>query len=83
MYLDTNGCNTNWFSVPHARDNSIPIVGRVIFPVTSFMELLGPGFIAAIGATLSTALGRRMFAPISTNLENATTEQQNIQGQSI
>ncbi|WP_264337335.1 MULTISPECIES: hypothetical protein [unclassified Wolbachia] len=51
------------------------------------MELLGPGFIAAIGAgigaTLSTALARRMFAPISTNLENATTEQQNIQGQSI
>ncbi|QUI60411.1 hypothetical protein JKF54_06005 [Wolbachia endosymbiont of Spodoptera picta] len=51
------------------------------------MELLGPGFIAAIGAgigaTLSTALARRMFAPISTNLEDATTEQQNIQGQSI
>ncbi|UIP92959.1 hypothetical protein JSQ73_001075 [Wolbachia endosymbiont of Anopheles demeilloni] len=51
------------------------------------MELLGPGFIAAIGAgigaTLSTTLARRMFAPISTNLENATTEQQNIQGQRI
>ncbi|RDD35516.1 hypothetical protein Wcon_00274 [Wolbachia endosymbiont of Cylisticus convexus] len=49
------------------------------------MELLGPGFIAAtgagIGAALSTALARRMFATISTNLENATTEQQNMQGQ--
>ncbi|KLT22880.1 hypothetical protein wVul_0083 [Wolbachia endosymbiont of Armadillidium vulgare str. wVulC] len=51
------------------------------------MELLGPGFIAAtgagIGAALSTALARRMFATISTNLENATTEQQNMQGQNI
>ncbi|CCE77335.1 hypothetical protein [Wolbachia pipientis] len=51
------------------------------------MELLGPGFIAAtgagIGAALSTALARRMFATISTNLENVAAEQQNIQGQSI
>ncbi|BET32443.1 MULTISPECIES: hypothetical protein [Wolbachia] len=51
------------------------------------MELLGPGFIAAtgagIGATLSTALARRMFATISTNLESTTIEQTNIQGQSI
>ncbi|OCA06047.1 hypothetical protein [Wolbachia endosymbiont of Trichogramma pretiosum] len=47
------------------------------------MELLRPSFIAAIGATLSVALARRMFAPISTNLENSTNEQQNIQGQSI
>ncbi|WP_264719426.1 hypothetical protein [Wolbachia endosymbiont (group B) of Eucosma cana] len=51
------------------------------------MELLGPGFIAAtgagIGAALSTALARRMFATISTNLESVATEQQNIQGQSI
>ncbi|MGL9758467.1 MAG: hypothetical protein ACR5LA_06560 [Wolbachia sp.] len=51
------------------------------------MELLGPVFIAAtgagIGAALSTALARRMFAPISTNLESVATEQQNIQGQSI
>ncbi|MFT4327024.1 MAG: hypothetical protein AB3P07_00005 [Wolbachia pipientis] len=51
------------------------------------MELLGPGFIAVtgagIGAALSTALARRMFAPISTNLESVATEQQNIQGQSI
>ncbi len=51
------------------------------------MELLGPGFIAVtgagIGAALSTALARRMFATISTNLESVATEQQNIQGQSI
>ncbi|BET36154.1 hypothetical protein wNi1_01110 [Wolbachia pipientis] len=51
------------------------------------MELLGPGFIAAtgagIGAALSTALARRMFATISTNLESTTIEQTNIQGQSI
>uniref|UniRef100_A0AAU7YKW3 Uncharacterized protein n=1 Tax=Wolbachia endosymbiont of Oeneis ivallda TaxID=3171168 RepID=A0AAU7YKW3_9RICK len=51
------------------------------------MELLGPGFIAAtgagIGAALSTALARRMFATISTNLESVAAEQQNIQGQSI
>ncbi|WP_416647949.1 hypothetical protein [Wolbachia endosymbiont of Nasonia giraulti] len=51
------------------------------------MELLGPGFIAAtgagIGAALSTALARRTFATISTNLESVATEQQNIQGQSI
>ncbi|WP_264719427.1 hypothetical protein [Wolbachia endosymbiont (group B) of Eucosma cana] len=38
---------------------------------------------AGAGAALSTALARRMFAPISTNLENVATEQQNIQGQSI
>lgn len=51
------------------------------------MELLGPGFIAVtgagIGAALSTALARRMFAPISTNLESVATEQPNIQEQSI
>ncbi len=32
VYLDGNGCNTNFFSVAHARDSSIPIVSRAIFP---------------------------------------------------
>ncbi|WP_411131917.1 hypothetical protein [Wolbachia endosymbiont of Tettigetta isshikii] len=31
VYLDKNGCNTNFFSVAHAHDNSIPIVSMVIF----------------------------------------------------
>ncbi|WP_264336669.1 MULTISPECIES: hypothetical protein [unclassified Wolbachia] len=35
------------------------------------------------GAALSTALMRRAFAPISTNLESVATEQPNIQEQSI
>ncbi|MFT4314232.1 MAG: hypothetical protein AB3P11_03950 [Wolbachia pipientis] len=52
-----------------------------------FGESLRSGLIAAagagIGAALSTALARRMFAPISTNLESVATEQPNIQGQSI
>ncbi|WP_341812464.1 hypothetical protein [Wolbachia endosymbiont (group A) of Conops quadrifasciatus] len=63
------------------------IVGSIAGTNMEFGESLRSGLIAAtgagIGAALSTALVRRTFAPVSTNLENVATEQPNIQGQNI
>ncbi|OAB80960.1 hypothetical protein WSTR_05000 [Wolbachia endosymbiont of Laodelphax striatellus] len=75
--------NTSSVGLSAALGAGIITLLRARSEATLSGENIAFSLISGTGAALSTALVKRAFAPVSTNLENVVTEQQNIQEQNI